>query len=126
MKRDFEITLYFLQPREPWQIPNWSSPMNRMEGVVHDGGTSRSITPTEEDSSQDRYYRRQDFDRSKSSPGGDNVFTRPSLDYRAFSSEQLEEQREYKEWENGTVKCENCGEKFPKILFQDHFRDCGR
>ena len=27
---------------------------------------------------------------------------------------------------SGTVKCENCNERYPTSLFQDHFRDCSR
>eukprot|EP00794_Sanderia_malayensis_P012025 gene12025-13266_t len=130
-------------PKEPWQATkDWfQGDPYRNQVVVADGSSSsRGNFAKDSGAGGQNVYaqsseRKRDFDRSRSTQDQyhptkeygteGNRWGRSRSGSQIMSQEQLEQERDDRDYaENGTVKCETCGEKFPSALFKDHFRDC--
>ena len=53
----------------------------------------------------------------------EGVMFRPEIRAAAREHDQFHDM--YEMSSENTILCENCGEKYPSSLFEDHLRDCG-
>lgn len=108
------MTYSCFQLKEPWQAADWTGlgkPFG--QAVVADGGKHTFDSPPDHlihQAQRHRQLRNDSEDRRGSRATGEDD---DDHDLRKYA-------------ESGIVKCENCGDRYPKSLFQDHFRDCSR
>ena len=102
----------FQQMNEPWQDVQWQRPTTHLPGQVVSDGANRRADSAREDHIHERQRNRQ-LQHDYRHDEGKNNDDDDEDEFSAYAN-------------SGTVKCENCNERYPTGLFQDHFRDCSR